>query len=143
MKTTKIALVAAFLIVLLTTFAVTILGAIGTVPLKDGALIGCFVVLGLELVGAIVAAFNTKDFFKDDPQSIAYAKRHYEDLITQMKTEQLNEVAGLQAHHAKIIKELEAKNRDLSSEVHNLRNRLNPKSISPIASGSARTSEKK
>ena len=131
-----------FLAVFVAAFVLAALGSTKKIELTDGALTGFFAVLVVQGIAAIVAAFRTPDFFKEEHKTIAELERRHAEAMAQKDAQHRHETDQLtaqhkQAHGADAIVLLKEKKEKLglARELACLRNPL------PTVSGSEISSE--
>ena len=120
-----------FLAVFVAAFVLAVLGSMKKIDLADGALTGFFTVLVVQGIAAIVAAFRTPDFFKEEHKTIAGLEQRHRE-----------EIAKLQVAHKAALDELSAEIIKWKQTAFKMQSQ--PRQVPPsiIAPGSERTRER-
>jgi uncharacterized membrane protein YdfJ with MMPL/SSD domain len=117
MDTFKKIFVSIYALLVVVAFTFTLLDGAGVIALKEGSLQRALNVLGVSLIPVVVAAIRTKDFWKDDPSSIANLKRQSAEFVEKNNAIADEAIAKLIAVHENTEAEHVASELDLKRQL--------------------------
>jgi hypothetical protein len=103
MDTWKKIVISYYIILVSTTFAVVILDGLEKIDFIEGNITLIITIFSVALAPVAMSALRTKDFWKDDPESVRRIKKDHAKEISDLRKEHSEEISNLRKEHAKAI----------------------------------------